>query len=249
MQMRAVTLGLALVGVIATCLSAPADAEVLCKKRNGVVVVREVCKRKEPQLDPDALGLRGPQGEKGDTGSQGPPGIAGPALVVEDANGAFVGLAEVPDAGFQSNDPLPVVIRVGGLLHRFKVTGDGLALQPSVNQAFGLYYASSDCSGTPLLGVGTGWVMETYLGRNNTILYAAGPAGPHTPNSLSERLVATSQADCVANYGTESGVFFVPPDLCCFPAPGTTGTHAPFATMDTAGAALGLVPPFRVEGP
>jgi hypothetical protein len=54
--------------------SRPAVAEVMCRKRSGVVVVRTACKHHETQLDPVALGLQGP---KGDPGTQGPPGPPG----------------------------------------------------------------------------------------------------------------------------------------------------------------------------
>src|SRR3989442_7624255 len=61
--------------VLLMALASPGSADVLCKARKGVVVVRSACKRKETRLDPDALGLRGPQG----------------GLTVHDANGALVG--------------------------------------------------------------------------------------------------------------------------------------------------------------
>ena len=53
----------------------PAPASVLCSKKNGIVVVRDACKKKESALDPAALGMQGPQG---DQGIQGPPGQQGP---------------------------------------------------------------------------------------------------------------------------------------------------------------------------
>lgn len=51
---------------------------MLCKKKkSGVVVVRDVCKKKESPLDVAQLGLVGPKGDKGDKGDPGAPG-AGP---------------------------------------------------------------------------------------------------------------------------------------------------------------------------
>jgi len=38
-----------------------ASADVLCKTRKGVVVVRAACKRKETRLDRDSLGIHGAQ--------------------------------------------------------------------------------------------------------------------------------------------------------------------------------------------
>jgi collagen triple helix repeat protein len=54
------------------------EADVLCKKVDGIVVVRSQCQAKEVPLDPGALGLRGPPGPKGDPGIQGPIGLQGP---------------------------------------------------------------------------------------------------------------------------------------------------------------------------
>jgi len=59
-------------------LSTAASAEVLCKKKNGSVVVRaEACKRKETVLDLAQFGAVGPRGEKGDKGDTGDPGAPG----------------------------------------------------------------------------------------------------------------------------------------------------------------------------
>ena len=52
-------------------IAGSAQAAVLCKKKSGVIAVRDTCKAKETRLDPDALGLRGSQGSKGDKGDPG----------------------------------------------------------------------------------------------------------------------------------------------------------------------------------
>src|SRR6059036_1829270 len=50
------------------------QADVLCIRRSGAVVVRTpACRRKEVRMDVAALGLQGPPGLKGDPGVQGPP--------------------------------------------------------------------------------------------------------------------------------------------------------------------------------
>jgi Sulfatase-modifying factor enzyme 1 len=56
----------------------PGAAAVLCKKRSGVVMARDTCKRKETTLDLAAVGLLGPVGSAGPAGPGGPAGPAGP---------------------------------------------------------------------------------------------------------------------------------------------------------------------------
>src|SRR5881397_3993583 len=82
-----------LVAVGPLLIPSNAPAAVLCKKKSGVVAVRDACKRKETRLDPDALGLRGsqgPKGDKGDLGLQGPPGLVA-GVTVCDTKGTVVG--------------------------------------------------------------------------------------------------------------------------------------------------------------
>jgi hypothetical protein len=43
----------------------PAYSAVMCQTRSGTVKIRDVCKPRETQVDPIALGLQGPQGEPG----------------------------------------------------------------------------------------------------------------------------------------------------------------------------------------
>ena len=73
---------LLLAGVL--MLAPNADALVLCAKgKSGTpkpgapLKIRTACTGKEVQVDPDALGLRGPQGEPGPKGDDGPPGPPG----------------------------------------------------------------------------------------------------------------------------------------------------------------------------
>jgi hypothetical protein len=71
------------VGVAFLCLALalPADGAVLCKKKNGLVAVRDAtCKRRESALDVRALGL-GLQGPKGDPGPRGQAGEPAQTLV------------------------------------------------------------------------------------------------------------------------------------------------------------------------
>jgi hypothetical protein len=63
------------------------DAAALCKKKNGVVVIRDAtCKAKEQPVDLSAFGAIGPKGDagapgaKGDKGDQGNVGPVGPLV-------------------------------------------------------------------------------------------------------------------------------------------------------------------------
>src|SRR5262245_42801297 len=67
------SIGVALVGL--SLISVPAGADVVCKNKKGVLRARSGCKGNETQVDPTALGLVGPKGDRGDTG---PAGLAGP---------------------------------------------------------------------------------------------------------------------------------------------------------------------------
>jgi hypothetical protein len=55
-----------------------ARADVLCASNSGAVKVRVACAASEHQLDPVALGLVGPKGDKGDQGPVGTQGVQGP---------------------------------------------------------------------------------------------------------------------------------------------------------------------------
>lgn len=55
------TVALAMTGAM-LLLDEPATATVLCSTHSGTVKVREICKPRETQLDPVALGLQGPAG-------------------------------------------------------------------------------------------------------------------------------------------------------------------------------------------
>ena len=59
----------AAVAALGMTWTAQADAAVLCKKKSGVVVVRdEACKKKETALDLAQFGALGPKGDKGEPG-------------------------------------------------------------------------------------------------------------------------------------------------------------------------------------
>ncbi|HXJ33534.1 MAG TPA: SUMF1/EgtB/PvdO family nonheme iron enzyme [Candidatus Eisenbacteria bacterium] len=62
----------ALVAAVIATNGAPAPAAVLCKKRSGVVVGREACRKKETALDVAQLGAKGPAGAAGRGGWERP---------------------------------------------------------------------------------------------------------------------------------------------------------------------------------
>ena len=223
--------------VLLMALASPGSADVLCKARNGVVVVRSACKRKETQLVPDALGLRGPQGAKGD------PGPLGPGLTVHDANGALVG-ALLGDAVFRVIDGRPTTLAVG----KSGFQGSNL---------FSWYAESQDCSGQALVFVPSPTtppdpLLEPPLSvRAGVAYFAVGDASTHTVHSSLG--LPSTETDCAYICSQPSaspgvGCTFIPPDRCCLTyTPGFSGEFTALTTFDLS--TLGLVPPFHVEGP
>ncbi len=67
---------LVVVASVALAVTA-ARADVLCKRRNGAVVVRTACKKKETALDLAQFGVVGPTGATGPQGASGPAGPPG----------------------------------------------------------------------------------------------------------------------------------------------------------------------------
>src|SRR5262245_58074520 len=67
---------------LATLTTTSADGSVLCRKRSGVLVVRETCKPKEQGFDLSAFGAFGPKGDAGAPGPLGPRGDPGAAGAV-----------------------------------------------------------------------------------------------------------------------------------------------------------------------
>jgi hypothetical protein len=132
---------LLLAGVLT--LAPNADALVLCTKgksgtpKNGAPLkVREACTGKEVQVDPDALGLRGPEGEpgaKGDPGipgSPGPTGLAGLEIVNELGNlvaGSSLGVSAATAAC-----PTGKSILGGGYAYSFPTGGNFVSFPRAV---------------------------------------------------------------------------------------------------------------------
>jgi hypothetical protein len=62
-----------------------ARAEVLCRKKSGVLILRDACKAKETAVEPTQFGAVGPAGVKGDKGDKGDQGDPGPAATLPPA--------------------------------------------------------------------------------------------------------------------------------------------------------------------
>jgi hypothetical protein len=118
-------------------LAPTADALVLCTKgKSGTpkpgapLKVRAACAGKEVQIDPDALGLRGPQGEEGPKGDGGPPGPPGgiglPGLAgieVVTTQGNTVASATLGTSAATASCPTAKSILGGGYAYSFPMGG------------------------------------------------------------------------------------------------------------------------------
>lgn len=237
--------------VLGLALSVQAHAAVLCAKPkpdgsfDGSVKIRTACKPRETQLDPVDLGLQGPQGvpgppgETGATGAPGPAGAPGPGLVVKDANGAFVGVVNSVERSS------PISPNVASQVYVMRRLGSGTPVLLPVSNLTGflgsdgrrtgpLYYESTDCSGPPLMAVSfDGSLIVDALVRQQSSgapLIAYYPVGPPLRTfANSFRYDPSGGAGCAT-------VDVNPP-----------GMLADVATTDLT--ALGLIPPFHVEGP
>jgi hypothetical protein len=120
---------LAVAGLSMIVLAPTAGASVFCRKKSGIVAVRDACKKKETPLDATTLGLVGPKGDKGDPGIQGDlgpkgdkgdPGIQGDPGPTLSAAATTVTPAPIP--GF----PFAPVLSLAG-------TGGSGAITPGFN--------------------------------------------------------------------------------------------------------------------
>ncbi len=230
------------VGLLAIGSDAP--AAVLCKKKSGVIAVRDACKRKETRLDPDALGLRGSKGDAGQQGAIGSPGTPGatgpqgPGFVVKDANGTFVGLVMSTDC---SGTCAAIVSRhfTEGVVATFRVNTGGVDISSGT-----VLFDSTDCSGTPLLDSASDvlprLVASDLFVSDTLSLTAYYPTYPGSAHQIHSKLQFGYQASCV-------GGVFTPPDRCCLAAD-EPHTAAAAGTLDWT-SVFSLVPPFHVEGP
>lgn len=205
-----------LVGVIVAVgqFVSMADAAMLCARKDkegnasGAVTIRESCKKNETPVDLVGLGL------------------AGPSIVVKDANETLIG----------------VLLDSNAILARLE---NSLARLPFLSSKFQegyvqLWYESVDCSGQALAVssgpasmregqiVGSIFYAEPVVFTGTTALHARGEISPNHNDPSS----------------CQSPSFFVPPHMCCIPL--QTPWVMPVGPVQLFDVS-GFVPPFRVE--
>jgi len=223
---------------IAATASAVQSAVLCKKKKSGVVVIRDACRKKETKIDLGQFGAAGPPGAPGAPGGPGSPGSQGPmgpALVVKDASGTLVGVVtSIPHLdGALNVIQVTVARQVGDAVVMLDADASGF-LQCGTTNSYSyirnLYYTTSDCSGAPFLAADAAPTLAAVACLDPTTHLAYYPTG-----------TGTSLAPVAYRAITVSGLGG------CQPTSGAASYYAPASTLDLA--ALGLVPPFHVEGP
>lgn len=149
-------------------------------------------------------------------------------LVVNDANGLFVGNAAREDATRATRDiagsavGLPLLYSGGG----FENSGY-------------LYFLSSDCSGPPMMLPQVALVLQAAVFGNTAYIPPVTGTAQNAGSYMVILAGTTSQAACDGYYGP--GLTFVAPTGCCA-APGFPSTYGTPTTMDLTP----FVPPFKV---
>jgi hypothetical protein len=203
------------------------EAAVLCtaKSGEGTIRIREACRKNEIQLDPVALGLKGP------------------GAVVKDSNGTLVGV--VLDQGNQFfSDGLimaNILMKVAEDVIEIRVFSTGFQ-----QDTIAAFYENADCSGQTFLGV---HVVPPLAARallvGSTLHYGGAPASQVTLFSsgiIEEANTNIGDAGCKGRYGLQR--FFVPPNICCETISGGQVINvSPMRTFDVSI----FVPPFHVE--
>ena len=218
-------LGLVLLGVsfIASGSAATADADVLCLRKSGAVIVRKACRDRETVLDPGEVGLVGPSGQPGLPGAMGPDGLL--PFEVLDARGVAVGVVASVDGLVLLEHPAlerPVL---------FDVSPEGFADRSNDR----LYHELAGCTGAAALRASTAiaGLVPTAVLMGPVAFYETGSFGSFT----------------AASYEQECGTGEVPSTprgTCC------TDTGFPLMLTDTFPAArvglsvLGFEAPFRM---
>ncbi len=185
-----------------------------------------------PQGPQGPIGLTGATGPQGPQGPPGIPGISGPAAVVKDANGTFIGV-------FSSDG------RFGALRG---VSDSTVAIPLTALGDFGqggllvFNYKSPDCSGPGFMNVSP---LLSFGVVRGTILYY----NPRSGFTITLRSYSRSPDDslnCAKNNGGVEGVDWlgIPPDICCrIGFPPVPIPSAPPGIFDLSG----FTPPFHVE--
>ena len=244
--------------VLPACLSfllaaGPAWGLVLCKTKQGQLLVRDTCKRKETTLAlSDIGGTPGPQGAQGPAGPEGPRGRRGPGLSVRDADNTLVGGV----AGTLARGSVLLVAReIRTETVRLPLTADGFvevdpAAAPvmfaeSPRGPLVFSYASSDCRGDAFIAYDADFALSTAgpllrdgLVRGTTAYF---PTGAVTLRSLqSQRVVTTDEALCTGAAGA-----WTAPDACCLQRAPFDAPAGAVGTLDLAG--LNFMSPFHAD--
>lgn len=207
--------------LMAPCTNA--NALVLCQKKHKVVA-RESCRPSESPLSLVGLGSPGGQGAPG---GQGPAGR--PPLRVIDALGSDVGPLVVVDYRSSTTPDLDLALLVALVTRPPLTDGALLGLNVAGRPTGRLYYASSDCTGTPL--VFPRGLMPALQAIGDTVFGQDAPSAVTTAKSLE---VNDLSLGCVS---------LTPRGSCC-------RTVTQFAQFDTATPVttlteLGIVPPLH----
>jgi len=168
-------------------------------------------------------------------------GPAGAELVVADANGTFVG-------SLDGGQPFSLYAfrRVGDTTIRFHVESDGSRILAATGSDSFVFYESTNCSGQQLMPSSGSMIEDTHDSRGGVMYYPAQLSTLHTVASSEDvRSGSDSQAGCEARDG--SNAVFIPPNRCCIPMEPVMMELSHVTVFDPG--ALGLVPPFHVEGP
>jgi len=222
MRLLAIVLGLALL-----LPAGDARALVACKTRSGKVVVRDACRRKETGISLAELGVPGAPGA---AGAAGAPGRA--ALYLLDANGVEIGpvVNAVEFVGFlSSGDP-----HLHALIHGDQIGGAALIAADLRDGVVGtVSYASTDCSGSPLVAGNT--LMPVLQVIVDTVFRPVQPAG-------AAMLQSTERSD------PSLGCTSVTPRGGCCRSQSATPNNTLWTASTTTLSALGLHAPFHVSG-
>lgn len=178
-------------------------------------------------------GSQGPQGVPGATGATGPAGTMGSAITVVDSNGTSIG----PYVSFPALPPSVlsdgVFIRTnsGNFVLSFSPTGFQSIASAGRNAVF-IYFASTDCSGTPYFPAASTTGASYPVGYvNGTTAYFYDPGTSATSLVMNSSLTNTNGTltgvDCFTNY--------------------TQPLNSYYAGGSFDLSALNLVPPFRFK--
>jgi hypothetical protein len=171
----------------AVLVLAPLAADAtLCKRRNGAVVERTKCRKRETAVDLAAVGAVA-------AGEPGAAGASHPRLRAVDANGASIGFV---------NASGEILMLDGDRALYLRATGDGFTPTGS------FFYQAPGCTSPPLVFTNDELVrFVTVIGTN---VYLGADAGQ--PRATQSSASPTPESICMIQGGT----FDAAKQLCCF---------------------------------